>query len=205
VDAQSGSLGTHKDNMGAADQAGTSCADTLNGYAGDFDKLKKKMQDDEKCKDEAKQAGQKAAAARQGAAQCKGAGAAAQGQGDTSKGNEKKMGDNKKDGKGSPGGGPPSPPSPPKGDDKKKDPKPDPLAQLRQQQALIAKCNADADAKLAAEKAQCEANFPVNTTYIVPDNKKKQEECKQSAIFTMQGTKANVCEKILPPPPAPAN
>ncbi len=207
VDEQSGKMGTHGDNMGAAIAATDACAKTQTGFAGEFDKLKKKMDGKDECQEELKDAKRGAASARKEAAKCKKAGSAASEKGDTSKDNASKMGpadtkkaDDKKDAKG--GGSPPSmptPPSPPKKDDQKKEP--DYAALEKDRETKVATCKATATTTHAANLKNCEANNYVVPGMPVATVQENQDKCKadENNQYPLETAKCDQIPLAIPP------
>lgn len=184
---QSGAMGTHRGNTNAAGNAAAACAGKLREFGGKFKKLKENLEDPacEKEKDKAKEL-EEAAEAK--AMQCELAGGALAKQEDKSKGNEKDMaggkgaeggekkGDEKKDGEGGGGGAPPpmpQPPPPKKDDSKEKEKK-------------YKECKARAANTLEINKKNCELQFPYNPAMPVADQLTRQQDCKQSKIFSHQ-------------------
>ena len=180
--SQSGNTGQAGQNSGQASAALQKCAGDLNQIAEEFDSLKEKM-NSENCSKEKESAEEGKRSAEAKAGQCSAAGANSDKQGDKNKDNEKKMGE---------GGSPPQMPQmPQKKEDKKDDQK------LQQCLARLAGCRNGVTSNLEIKKKNCEINIPYDPSHPIAQQKQKQDECKQSQIFSSQGELAQ-CEATNP-------
>ncbi len=172
---QASSQGQHNANMGAAQNAASQCLAALTKFSSRADKLQSQLDEHkEDCSEESDKNEQTKKAIAKKQAECQAAANGSKAQGDKSKENQDKMG----------GGG--GAPSPPQQQPQSSTNTSNATEKEKERQAKLKACKDAANAALPNRQKNCDVQFSYDRDHPVTDMKKRQDSCKQDAIFQQQ-------------------